>query len=499
VVWEGLALAFSPVALLTILGGVFLGIVIGIIPGIGAGVGLALMIPLIFGAPPLVGLMLLLALWAADGYGASLTSILLNVPGGAGAVPTCFDGYPMAQQGKAGKAIGMAMMASMFAGIVGTIVLMVAAPPLAEVAVKIGPAEYTILALFGMVAIGGLTGEEPLKGLISAGLGLMISFMGYDLITGFVRYSFGWTHLYDGIDFSLALIGLFAIGSLVDAAQEGGAIAGIGKTAGKVWDGIKETFKYPGALIRGTLVGVIGGVLPGMGVSIAAPVAYDLEKRVSKHPERFGKGAPEGVIAPEAANNSVQPAALIPTFTLSIPGSTTAAVFLGALMMYGFTPGLNLFKTQGTMVWALFWGIIIACIAFVIIGTLFANFFAKLTLVPIEYLAPVTLVTCFIGAYSINGNVWDMLLVLGMGLVGFLMARLKYPVAPAILAIVLGPMLEKNYFRAVLISSGDPSIFFHSIFAKILWALVIFMLFWPPLQKALRQRRARRAEATAAQ
>ena len=479
-VWQGLLLALSPTTLITIFVGVFLGIIVGIVPGVGAGVGLALLLPIIFQAPPLIGLMLLLALWAADGYGASLTSILINVPGGPGAVATSFDGYPMAQQGKASIAIGLSMASSMVAGIIGTIVLMVASPPLAELAVKMGPAEYTVMAIFGLTIIGGLTAKDPLKGLIAAGFGLLISFMGYDLLTGFVRFSFGWQHLYDGIDFGLAVIGVFAVGSLVDAAQEGGTISAFSKVQGSTWEGFKLAFKkYPMAMIRGSLVGAILGILPGIGISISSLVAYDVEKRVSKHPEMFGHGAPEGVIGPEAANNSVQPANLIPVLTLGIPGGATSAVFLGALIMYGLTPGLDLFRNQGNVVWGLFWGIIIASIAYVVVGMLFANFFAKVTLLPVEYLIPVTLVTCFVGAFSLNGKFPDMVLMVGMGVVGYLMLVLKYPVAPAVLGVVLGPMLERNYFRSLLISGGTHKIFFQGTIVWVLWALTAFSIIYP--------------------
>lgn len=481
--WDGLLLALSPVSLGTIFAGVFLGMIVGIVPGIGAGVGLALLLPFIFSAPPLVGLMLLLALWAADGYGASLSSILLNVPGGAGAVATCFDGYPMAQQGKASTAMGLSMAASMVAGILGTVVLMLAAPPLAELAVRIGPAEYTVLAILGLTVIGGLVEGEPLKGLISAAFGLLLSFVGYDLITGFVRYDFGWMHLYDGVEFSVAMVGLFAIGSLVTAAQEGGTIAQLGKVTGSVWQGFREAFRYPLTLLRSSLVGVIGGVLPGIGITLASVVAYDVEKRCSRHPEKFGQGAPEGVIAPEAANNSVQPAALIPTLTLGIPGSATSAVFLGALVMYGFKPGVDLFRSSGTLVWALFWGIMVASVAYVLVGGLFSGFFTRVTLVPLEYLVPVTLVTCFVGSYSVKGKFEDMIITLALGLVGFLMFALKYPVAPAILGVVLGPMLERNYFRALLVSGGSHAVFFGSTLCWILWVLEGVALLLPYVRR----------------
>lgn len=486
-VWQGLVTAISPASIGMILLGVFVGIIVGIVPGIGAGVGLSLLLPIIFNLPPVLGLMLLIALWAADGYGASISSILLNVPGGAGAVATCFDGHPMAQQGKAGEAIGISMGASMVAGIIGTAVLMLVAPPLAKLAVKIGPAEYTILGILGMTMIGGLSSKEPLKGLISAVLGLMVSFVGYDLITGFVRFNFGTQYLFDGIELTLVLIGVFAIASLVEAGQEGGTVAELGKMTGSVLNGFLGALKKPASVFRASIVGVVLGVMPGIGITLASMAAYDVEKRSSKYPEKFGTGVPEGIIGPEAANNSCQPAALIPTLTLGIPAGSTSAVFLGALIMYGLSPGLSLFQTKGDLVWGLMWGIIVASIAYVIVGLCFANFFARLTILPIEYLVPITLVTCFVGAFTENNNYGDLIVAFIFGAIGFMMTILKYPVAPAVLGVVLGPILEKNYFKALIISNGSYSVFFSSALAMVLWVMLALLVLGKPLLKALRR------------
>jgi len=488
-VWEGLLAALSPYSILVILVGVFVGIIIGIIPGIGAGVGLALLLPVIFNFPPLLGLMLLIALWAADGYGASITSILMKVPGGAGAVATCFDGYPMARQGKASEAIGLSMGASMVGGILGAVVLMLVAPPLARLAVEIGPAEYTVLAILGMTLIGGMSVQEPIKGLIAAVIGLLTSFIGYDLSTGFVRYNFGTQYLFDGVELTLALIGIFAIASLLEAGQEGGTVVEMGKMTGSVVKGLKDAlFRWPISTLRGSLAGILMGVVPGIGITLSSLAAYDMEKRFSKHPEKFGQGAPEGVIGPEAANNSTQPASLIPTLTLGIPAGSTSAIFLGALIMYGINPGMSLFQERGVMVWALMWGIIVASIAYVAVGLLFANFFARLTIVPIEYLVPITLATCFIGAYTENNSYGDLVVAFLYGALGLLMAILKYPAAPAVLGVVLGPVLERNYSRALLMSQGSYGIFFQTPLLIALWILLVLVIGGPLLLKVVRKK-----------
>lgn len=485
-VWQGLLTALSPDSILVILIGVFIGIIMGIIPGIGAGVGLALLLPVIFNFTPTLGLMILIALWAADGYGASITSILLKVPGGAGAVATCFDGYPMARQGKAGEAIGLSMGASMVGGIVGAIVLMLVAPPLAKLAVEIGPAEYTILGLLGMTLIGGMSTKEPLKGLIAAVLGLMTSFIGYDLTTAFVRYNFGTQYLFDGVELTLALIGIFAIAALVEAGQEGGTVAEMGQMTGSVLKGLRDAlFRFPIPTLRGSLAGIVMGVVPGIGITLSSLAAYDMEKRFSKHPEQFGQGAPEGVIGPEAANNSTQPASLIPTLTLGIPAGSTSAIFLGALIMYGISPGISLFQDKGVMVWALMWGIVVSSIAYVAVGLLFAGFFARLTIMPIEYLVPITLATCFIGAFTENNSYGDLLVAFIYGALGLIMTVLKYPPAPAVLGVVLGPIMEKNYFRALLMSQGSYRTFFESPLAIFLWCLLALVIAGPYLLRTV--------------
>jgi putative tricarboxylic transport membrane protein len=488
VVLQGLAIALAPSSMLMIVIGVFIGIVIGIIPGIGAGVGLALLLPLMFSMPPILGLMLLLALWAADGYGASITSILINVPGGAGAVATCFDGYPMARQGKGGEAIGLSMGASMVAGILGTVVLMLVAPTVAMLAVKIGPGEYTLLGVLGITLIGGLSSKEPLKGLISGCIGLMTSFIGYDLITGYVRYNFGQMYLFNGVDLTLALIGVFAIAALVEAGQEGGSVSELGKMTGSVLKGFFDAFRKWPSTLRGSLVGIVLGCLPGIGITLSSMTAYDVERRFSKHPEMFGHGAPEGVIGPEAANNSCQPAALIPTLTLGIPAGSTSAIFLGALIVYGVQPGMTLFTQQGGLVWALMWGIIIASIAYVIVGLAFADFWAKLTLLPLDYIVALTLVTCFIGAFSNALAFEDLVVAFLYGVLGIALTVLKYPPAPAVLGVVLGPILEKNYFRALLVSGGSYDIFFGSPLAIILWVLLISLVAGPTLMRLIRRK-----------
>ncbi len=477
---QGLFMAISPVSIFAVFLGVFVGIIIGVIPGIGAGVGLTLLLPFLMNQPALIGLALLLGLWAADGYGASISSILINVPGGSGAVATCFDGYPMARQGKAGQAIGLSMGASLIGGLFGTAVLMFLAPPMAEFAIKIGPAEYTLLGLTGLTMVGGLSGDDPIKGVVSAAVGLMLSFVGYDLTTGFIRYSFGQKYLYGGIEFGLAMIGLFAISSLVESTQEEEEDAGYRvRVKDSTIKGLLATVKYPGAVLRGSLVGTVLGAFPGIGIGVSSMMSYSIEQKVSKHPETFGNGAPEGVIGPEAANNAVQPAALIPALALGIPGSSTAAIFMGALMMYGLKPGMDLFKTSSALVWALFWSIVVASFMYVIVGLAFGNFFASITGVPIEYLIPATILVSFVGAFAMDGQSTAWLVVIVLGFIGFMMRAHKYPMGPAVLGMVLGDLIERNFNRALLISDHSYKIFFSGAINWVLWIILVLSIFGP--------------------
>lgn len=491
----GLKGIFEPANLFALVAGSIIGIVSGILPGIGATVMMSLMLPFTFSMSPAAGLILLLSIWATDVYGGSITSILVNVPGGAANVATCFDGHPMARQGKAGVAIGIATMASLIGGLFGIIVLIFASPPIAKFSLKFGPAEYFMLAIMGLSIIATTSKGKALKGLIAAGFGLMVSFMGYDLVTGFVRFDFGLRYLTDGIPFICALTGIFAIGEALVSAEEGGQVAELGKVEGGVFDGFKLVFKYPATLIRSMLIGTLFGTAPGVGISAANMVAYSETVRVSKHPETFGTGNPEGVLAPEAANNAVQGGALIPTLTLGIPGSSSAAVLLAALIMYGLRPGRELFTGNPDLVYKIFVALIFAQILFAVIGTFLANPFAKLTIVPSAIVVPTIILSCFMGSFALRGQIEDVLVTAVFGGIGYMMKKAGYPTVPFVLALILGPIAEKNFFRALLISQGNYSIFLSSGISIGLAAFIIFALTYPFLEP-FKEKLKLRAKAT---
>lgn len=487
------AVFLDPLNLVALVGGSLIGIVSGVLPGIGATVAMSLLLPFTFTMPPAAGLILLLSIWASDCYGGSITSILVNVPGGAANVATCFDGHPMAKKGQAGVAIGIATMASLIGGLFAVIVLIVASPPIARIALMFGPGEYFMLAIMGLSIIATTTKGAARKGLIAAGFGLMVSFMGYDLITGSVRFGFGLRYLTDGIPFICALTGLFAIGEALVSAEEGGQVAELGTIEGGVFDGFKLVFKYPATVIRSVLIGTIFGAAPGVGVSAANMVAYSETVRVSKHPETFGKGDPEGVVAPEVANNAVQGGALIPTLTLGIPGSSAAAILLAALIMYGLRPGRELFTGNPNLVYTIFVALIFAQIIFALIGAFLANPFSKLTIVPSALVVPTIILSCFIGSFALRGDILDVLVTAIFGGIGYMMKRAGYPTVPFVLALILGPIAEKSFFRALLISQGSFAIFFSSAISLILAALIVFALFFPflaPLKERFRKARS---------
>jgi putative tricarboxylic transport membrane protein len=478
--WDGLRLVLSPLTFVAMLGGSFIGIIIGAIPGLGASIGMSLLLPLVYFWPKETGLVLLTALWMADQYGGSISSILLGIPGTAGAVFTCLDGHPMAKQGKSATALGLAMAASAVGGIISAICFMVSAPLLASLVLKFGSPEYFLLSMLGLTVIATTSQKSVGKGLTACGVGLLVSFVGIDLLTGYPRFSFGTTYLMSKIEFQVVILGCFAVGKLISlGASKDTKIIKAEKLSGNIFEGLKLAFHYPVTLIRSALVGTIIGALPGTGVSAATALAYQQTVSSSKHPERFGKGEPEGVVAPEAANNAVQGGGLIPTLTMGIPGSVSAAVFLGGLVMYGIRPGPEIFVNQGPLVWAIFWAMVGAIVCFLVFGILFSKPLALVTQVSIKYLIPLVFVLIIGGAYGANNNPLDLIAMLFFGVLSYFMDRQGYPAVPLLLGFILGPTAEQNFFRSLLISHGSYKIFLQGIINPILIILTVMSLAIP--------------------
>jgi putative tricarboxylic transport membrane protein len=442
--------------------GALLGTVIGVLPGIGPVVGISLLLPITFSMNPTSAVIMLAGIYYGSAYGGSTTSILVNAPGEAMSVATCLDGYEMAKQGRAKAALATAAIGSFFAGTLATVATSIIAVPIAEFALRFAPPEFFGLMFLAMTTVGALTAEAPLKGMFSTLIGLFLAMVGMDQQTGQVRFAFGVAELVEGIDFVIAAIGLFAVAEVLVQAEE------ISRT------GVQERFQVQGAYwiswqelkdsflpyCRGTLVGYLMGALPGIGPTTSSFLSYALEKKVSKHPERFGKGAIEGVAGPESANNAASTGAMVHLLALGIPGSATTAIMLGAFIVYGLQPGPLLFQNNPDFVWAIIASMYIGNVILLILNLPLVNIFAKLLDLPAAILYSMVLTFCCVGVYTLRFAVLDIYLVTGFGVVGYFMKKHHYPAAPLLLALVLGDLMEQALRRSLALSNGDWTIFF---------------------------------------
>jgi putative tricarboxylic transport membrane protein len=451
----GLRVALEWEHLLFMLLGTIGGMWVGVIPGLGPITAMALLIPFTFAMEPLAALLMLASISAAANCSGSFTSILLNVPGETTAAATCFDGYPMARQGRARVAIGLSIGASLFGALAGMLAVIALTEPLLQLAKAFSPAEYFALAMLGLTVVAMLSREAPVKGVMMAGLGLCLSFVGVDSVMGEARFAFGVLELQSGIGLVPVTVGLFAIAEIIGWIVTREAVARMGALTGSVWQGLVDTFRHPIALVRSTVVGIGIGITPGVGAVAASFLSYAIEKRASRTPERFGAGAPEGVIAPEAANNSAVCASLVPALTLGIPGGATSALLLVALTVHGLRPGTMLFTTQPDLIWGFFVGLMIGALMFAAMGMLMTNLFARVTLVRAEILAPVFLVISFAGVYAQDQRLFDVFLALFFGILGYLARRFGYPVVPLVIGLVLGTLAETSFHQGLTIAGGD--------------------------------------------
>jgi len=451
----GLRVALEWEHLLFMLLGTIGGMWVGVIPGLGPITAMALLIPFTFAMEPLAALLMLASISAAANCSGSFTSILLNVPGETTAAATCFDGYPMARQGRARVAIGLSIGASLFGALAGMLAVIALTEPLLVLAKAFSPAEYFALAMLGLAVVAMLSREAPVKGVMMAGLGLCLSFVGVDSVMGEARFAFGVLELQSGIGLVPVTVGLFAIAEIIGWIVTREAVARMGALTGRVWQGLVDTFRHPIALVRSTVVGIGIGITPGVGAVAASFLSYAIEKRTSRTPERFGAGAPEGVIAPEAANNSAVCASLVPALTLGIPGGATSALLLVALTVHGLRPGTMLFTTQPDLIWGFFVGLMIGALMFAAMGLLMTNLFARVTLVRAEILAPIFLVISFAGVYAQDQRLFDVFLALFFGILGYVARRFGYPVVPLVIGLVLGTLAETSFHQGLTIAGGD--------------------------------------------
>jgi putative tricarboxylic transport membrane protein len=469
--------------------GVFLGTLIGVLPGIGPLATIAMLLPITFNVPPVAALIMLAGIYYGAQYGGSTTAILVNLPGETAAVVTCMDGYQMARQGRAGPALAIAAIGSFFAGTVCTLIIALFGPPLAEVALKFGAPEYFSLMLMGLVAAAVLAGDNITKALAMVVMGLLLGIVGTDVNSGMARYSFGIPELTDGIGFIVIAVGVFAVGEIISNLGDPeerkvftSKVSGLMPTAAD----LKASF---GPIVRGTGIGAFLGVLPGTGPAIASFSSYMLEKKLAKDPSRFGKGAIEGVAGPESANNADAQCKFIPTLTLGIPASAVMALMLGALTIQGIAPGPQVMTQKPDLFWGLVASMWIGNAMLVVLNLPLVGLWVMLLKVPYRLLFPAIMAFSCIGIYSVNNSPFELYLTAVFGIVGFIWMKLEMPPAPMLLGFVLGPLMEENLRRALLISRGDPTVFFTrpiSLGFMIATALIIIVMVLP----AVRARRA---------
>ncbi|MDP1536971.1 MAG: tripartite tricarboxylate transporter permease [Burkholderiales bacterium] len=487
---NGFAVALEPINLWYTFLGVFMGTIIGVLPGIGPSAGIALLIPITYGMNPTSALIMMAGIYYGAKYGGSTTAILIRTPGEAASVMTSIDGYEMAKKGRAGAALAVSAIGSFIAGTIGVVGLTLFAVPLTSIALKFGPAEYFTLMLFAMTAISTLTGKSPAKGVLATLLGLIIATIGIDLQSGQARYTMGIPEFQDGVGFVVVVVGLFAMAE-VFRGLEGivrGTSAEAMKITGKLWLTREEWKRSIGPIWRGGIIGFVIGVLPGAGGTIAAIMSYTTEKRISKHPEEFGRGAIEGVAGPEAANNSDTAGAMVPLLTLGIPGGGATAVMLGAFIMYGVQPGPMLFQTRPDLVWGLIDSMYIGNVMLLILNLPLIGLFVRLLYIPQGILYPLIVTISAIGAYAINGSVVDLWLILLFGIIGYVFDKVDIPVAPLVLSLVLGGIMEQSFRQAMTISGGDTKIFYGStitITLLVMSAISVLLPFIIPRLRAL--------------
>ncbi len=457
--FKGFGTVLSGYNVIALFLGSFFGIIIGAIPGLTATMGIALLVPFTFGMTPITGIVMLLGIYTGAIYGGGIASILIKTPGTPAAMATTYDGYPMAQKGLAGKAIGIATISSGVGGTFTAVCLAFFAPILANFALRFSAPEYFALAVFGLSVTITLSGRSPVKGFISGTLGLLVAMVGLDPMGGFQRFTFGRSELTGGLSFVPMLIGLFAL-------SEGFRQVEIIFSAPKVnvvirnilprWSDLKSCLS---AYIRACPIGLIVGITPAIGADTSAFVSYAETKRTSKHPEKFGTGVPEGVAAAQCGENASTGGDVLPMITLGIPGDAATAVLMGALTIHNLQPGPMLFKNQPEVVHEIFAGMILANLTFVALGLIFARFFAQVINLDRKYLIPVIFICCMVGSYAINNVFYDLVTCVVCGFIGYLMIRYDFPVAPMVLAQILGGMMESNFRRALVMSRGDPLIF----------------------------------------
>ncbi|MEO3714907.1 tripartite tricarboxylate transporter permease [Roseateles flavus] len=493
---------FSVAATLPNLGymlvGLLLGVLIGVLPGLGGANGVAILLPLTFSMNPTTAIIMLSCIYWGALFGGAITSILFNIPGEPWSVATTFDGYPMAQRGEAAQALTAAFTSSFVGALFATLLISFLAPVLARFAVSFGPAELFAVQLLTFCSFVGMSREAPVKTLISMLMGFALATIGMDDMTGQLRMTFGFAELLKGFDFLIAVIGLFGIGEILLTMEEGLAFKGQSarispRVVFQTWWELRKHWKL---FLRSGAIGCWMGITPG-GATPASFMSYGVAQRLSRHPERFGKGELAGVVAPETAAHAAGTSALLPMLTLGIPGSPTAAVLLGGLVIWGLQPGPMLFAENKDFVWGLIASMYLSNVVGLLVVLTTVPFWAAILRIPFAIIAPVIVVTCVIGAYTVHGAMFDVYMMLVFGVMGYVFKKLRIPLAPLVLALVLGDKAESNFRQSMLLSQGSLGIFWSNALVGSLTALALMMLVWP-LWGLLKRRAARNEFAVSA-
>ncbi|MEV0643662.1 tripartite tricarboxylate transporter permease [Phytomonospora sp. NPDC050363] len=491
-VLDGFSVVVEPTNLLYCLIGVVIGMLIGVLPGLGPAATIAILLPLTFGLEPVTSIIMLAGIFYGAQYGGTITSVLLRLPGEASSVVTVFDGHALARQGKAGTALGIAAIGSFVGGTLSILALTLVAPFIAGFALDFGPPEYTALALLGILLVSTISSGSKVKALTAAGIGLLLATVGRDGFTGAERFTFDNLSLADGLDFVPIAMGLFGLGEILHSLEERHRAEKAPAPVANVWPSREDLRKSSGAIGRGSALGFVLGVLPGGGAVLSSLAAYALEKRRSRNPERFGRGAIEGVAAPESANNAAATSSFIPLLSLGIPANATMAVIFGALLIQGVTPGPQLVTEQPELFWGVVNSMYIGNVLLLIMSIPLVGLFVRILRVRAAILAPITVLITLVGAYTVNNSVFDIVLVIVFGVLGYLMKKLGFDPGPLVLAFVLGSLLESSLRRSLLLFDGDPTGFVTRPISGTLLALFLAVALLPALQAWRKRRRKER-------
>lgn len=478
-VLTGFQVALQPGNLLFCFIGVVIGTLVGVLPGLGPAAAITLLLPATFHVNPVSAIIMLAGIYYGAMYGGSTTSILVNTPGEAASVVTCLDGYQMARKGRAGAALGISAIGSFIAGTIGVIGLMLLAPPLAEMALKFGPPEYFSLMIFGLTILTFLSGGSMWNSLLMASFGLFLGCVGLDPLVGMTRFTFDIVELSDGIGLVPAVMGLFGIAEVLLNVEQLLVREVFVTKIGNIFPSLRELIDSFWPMVRGTILGFFLGILPGGGAAIASFMAYAVERRVSKHPELFGTGAIAGVAGPESANNAATAGAFIPLLTLGIPANAVMAILLGALMIHGMQPGPALINEHPDLFWGVITSMYLGNVMLLILNLPLIGLWVKILKVPYPILFPLILLFCLIGAYSLNNSSTEVLIMVIFGIIGYLFKKFHYEGAPLVLALVLGPIMETSLRRSLMLSYGDPTIFFTRPISAALLGIAFLLLVMP--------------------